>query len=218
MKNRIGSLLLIIFLCGFIDPVYDKNEKAMDLYKAKNYVESSKLFKEVDRSNRDKTGFNLGTSLINEGKIDEGITFLSRELNKTKDKNYISDIYYNIGNGYYKEGKYDKAVENYKNSLKFNPDKIDAKTNLELALMKLKETNKDQKKEDKKQNKDDKDKEDKNKSKQEKQHSQKQQKQEQGKMSLEDAKRMVDSFDQKKINLMPLKEIKVQPKKIEKDW
>lgn len=48
-------------------------------------------------------------------------------------------IYYNLGNAFFQTGQFDQAIESYKQALRLDPDDMDAKYNLELALQQKEE-------------------------------------------------------------------------------
>ena len=55
-----------------------------------------------------------------------------------------SDVHYNIGNVQFQDGKIDRAIESYKSCLRLNPDDLDAKHNLEVALKQKRKQETDQ--------------------------------------------------------------------------
>ena len=47
----------------------------------------------------------------------------------------VEDVYFNLGNAYFREGRFDDAIGAYREVLLLDPDDLDAKVNLELALL-----------------------------------------------------------------------------------
>jgi Ca-activated chloride channel family protein len=106
--------------------------------------------------------FDRGAALYALSRFDEaGQEFL--RATEAKDGGLKASAFYNLGNAFFKKDKFKEAAEAYKRSLGLNPADKQAKWNLEIALQKQKEDqkNKDDKKKDDK--KDDKKKDDKKK-------------------------------------------------------
>lgn len=60
-----------------------------------------------------------------------------------------SEAFYNLGNSYFYQEKWQNAVDAYRSALRLSPKDVDAKRNLELALTRLKNDKKKQKKQSK---------------------------------------------------------------------
>lgn len=93
---------------------------------------------EVERPETPGLDFNIGTTLYQEGKYEEALEKLQKSLN-TEDITHEALAQYNIGNGRFRTGDYQAAIQAYQKSLELNPDDLDAKYNLELARIRLKE-------------------------------------------------------------------------------
>jgi Ca-activated chloride channel family protein len=106
--------------------------------------------------------FDRGAALYALSRFDEaGQEFL--RATEAKDGGLKASAFYNLGNAFFKRDKFKEAAEAYKRSLGLNPADKQAKWNLEIALQKQKEDqkNKDDKKQDDQKKKDDKKKDDK---------------------------------------------------------
>jgi Ca-activated chloride channel family protein len=112
--------------------------------------------------------FNLGNSLYQQQKFDASRQVMTATANATKDQTAKAGVNYNIGNTYMAEKKWEDAVNSYKQTLRNNPNDLDAKYNLSYAEQMMKKQQgggggKDNKKDDKKdQKKDKKDQQNKN--------------------------------------------------------
>ncbi len=93
---------------------------------------------EVERPETPGLDFNIGTTLYKEGKYEEALEKLQSSL-RTDNITHEALAHYNVGNGYFRTGDYQAAIQAYQKSLELNPDDLDAKYNLELARIRLKE-------------------------------------------------------------------------------
>lgn len=104
-----------------------ENQKALDNYLMAGSVDSASI---IPR-------FNAGDAYYRLGEFNEAIKEFSSVTSGRNDTTN-SFAYYNIGNSFFKSGDLRSAAEAYKRSLLINPDDMDAKYNLELALRMLK--------------------------------------------------------------------------------
>ena len=77
---------------------------------------------------------NLGTSLKEQGKLDEAISMYQKSIEINRDS---PGVYYNIANAMEKLGRTDEAVSNYAKAIWYRPDYPDAYYNLGIAQVKL---------------------------------------------------------------------------------
>jgi len=148
--------LLVIIISAAVsdaDEVYSKNKKANRLYKEKKYEEALKLYDDalLLSPSDNSLKMNKGSTLYRLGEFDKAgeayIGALSEE-----DKKKRADAFYNLGNILFRQAqqmeqsgdqgaleKYKEALQNYIQSLDLRPDDKDAKWNLQLAHMKVKE-------------------------------------------------------------------------------
>jgi len=92
--------------------------------------------------------YNLGSSLLKEGKTDEAKNALKESLRRTKSKNKKSDALYNLGDAAFDQEAYEEAVNYYKESILQNPSRTDAQYNYNRAYEKLMQQQKQQDQED----------------------------------------------------------------------
>lgn len=113
--------------------------------------------------------FNLGDALYKQEKYQDATENFTSLVSSEIDPLKKSTSYYNLGNSLLKENKLEESIEAYKNSLRLNPDMMEAKYNLAYAQDQM------QKQEEQEQNKQDQSEEnkdknqDKNKDKEDKQ-------------------------------------------------
>jgi tetratricopeptide (TPR) repeat protein len=145
--------------------------------------------------------FNAGDALYKQQKYeDAGKQFIeSHKMNEDKDKR--SSSMYNLGNSLIMANKVQESIEAYKNSLKLNPENLEAKYNLAYAQDLLRKQEEQQKQQQQQQNKDNKNQDkdqDQKQQDQEKQDNNQQQKQQdqqqQQSVSKEDAERLLNAI------------------------
>jgi len=178
-------------------------------YEKEKYSESEISFRRAIDKNKSSSDavFNSGDALYRQKKFeDAGKQFMeSHRMNEDKDKKSAS--MYNLGNSLLMADKLKESIEAYKNSLKLNPDNMEAKYNLAYAQDLLKKQEHQQQQQQQQQNKDNQDQnkdqqkqEDKNNDQDQKQQDQqkqdenKQQQQQQQEMSKEDAERLLNAI------------------------
>ncbi len=79
---------------------------------------------------QNKTLFDQGNSLYNEGKFQEAITTYERILDS---ENHSAQLYFNIANAYYKMNRIAPSVYYYEKALQLTPNDNDIKNNLSFA-------------------------------------------------------------------------------------
>jgi Ca-activated chloride channel homolog len=129
-----------------------KNKEGNRLFEQGKYEEAEKAYLEAQVKNPGKPEviYNLGNSLIKQKKYTQGIQSLHQSIDKGN-KGTQKNSWYNTGNALYSMGNFKESAEAFIQALKLDPTDSDAKHNLELALMKLKQQQ--QKQSDKNQNK-----------------------------------------------------------------
>jgi Ca-activated chloride channel homolog len=129
-----------------------KNKEGNRLFDEGKYEEAEKAYLEAQVKNPGKPEviYNLGNALIKQKKYTQGIQSLRQSIDKGN-KGTQTNSWYNTGNALYSMGNYRESADAFIQALKLDPTDSDAKHNLELALMKLKQQQ--QKQSDKNQSK-----------------------------------------------------------------
>jgi len=117
-----------------------KNREGNRLFNEGRYEEAEKAYLEaqVKSPGKPEILYNLGNSLIKQGKYPQGIQALQQSAGKGN-RRIETNSRYNTGNALYSMGDYKGSAEAFIEALKLDPGDTDAKHNLELALRKLKE-------------------------------------------------------------------------------
>ncbi len=117
-----------------------KNRKGNQFYAQKKYAEAEKEYLDAQVKNPGNPAilYNLGNSLIRQEKFGPGVKALDQAI-ESGDKAAKKNSWYNKGNALFGMGAYRDSANAFIEALKLDSSDKDAKHNLELALMKLKE-------------------------------------------------------------------------------
>ncbi len=125
--------------------------KGNKLYKKSEFAGSEGMYRraQAQEKNGGDAGFNLGDALYRQGRFGEAAGEFSKAAVTTEgDSLKQAEGYYNLGNSLLKEQKFEESIGAYINSLKLNPDNIQAKYNLAWAQDQLKKQEEQQKQQD----------------------------------------------------------------------
>lgn len=247
--------LLIVFLIGFVWSGQAQNERKFIRQGNKYFLEAMKDTAKPDTAMFNKAEieyrkalekkpenpqweFNLGDALYKQMKFGDSAEKFKSIADHTANKIDKAKALYNMGNSLLMDKKIDESIAAYKESLRSNPNDIEAKYNLLYAenlkkkQQQQKKQNQDKQNQDK--NKDQKNKDQKNKDQQNKDQQKKDQQnqnqnqqnqnqqQQQGKISRQNAEQMLQALEnnEKKIQEKVKKEqaLKEKSKKVDKNW
>ena len=93
---------------------------------------------QVDEPDLAEPYYNSANAYNRQSQIEAALAQTEQAL-KTADPELAARAWYNLGNAFFDAEQWPQAVEAYKESLRLQPDDLDAKHNLELALQKLQE-------------------------------------------------------------------------------
>ncbi len=122
--------------------------KGNRLYKKGEYAGSEGMYRRAMTQDKpfEDAGFNLGDALYRQGRFGEAAAEFSKAAATSEgDSLKQSEGFYNLGNSLVKEQKFEESIGAYMNSLKLNPDNIQAKYNLAWAQDQLKKQQEQQK-------------------------------------------------------------------------
>jgi len=117
-----------------------KNEEGNKLYQEKKYAEALKRYTEAQLEAPDspQLHYNLGNVFYRQGEVEKAREEYRRAL-AAADASLDPRAVYNLGNTFLNQRQYQEAVEAYQRALKLAPKDMDAKRNLELALLAMKQ-------------------------------------------------------------------------------
>ncbi|HZI95125.1 MAG TPA: VWA domain-containing protein [Patescibacteria group bacterium] len=99
--------------------------------------------------------YNIGNVLYKQGEFDKAYDEY-RQAFAAGERDLAEGARYNAGNSHFARKNWPDAIRNYQEALRMNPSDMDAKKNLELALLQMQEEKKKQQQKKQDQNKDDK--------------------------------------------------------------
>lgn len=224
-------ILIFVILFGVIMPSFSDNtdnkterveiRNGNKTYESKEYVKSEINYRKALESNPSSlnASYNLGNSLYRQGRYLEAANSYEKVARVEADDIKASDAWYNLGNSYFKEYENDKtkgeyltnSIDAYKDALRRNPKNDDARHNLRVAQLLLKQSENQSQNQPQNQHQD-----------QEKQDQQSQQEQEEQKKQEEqqqiilEAIRQKEKATQEKINENLIKQR--EKKRSEKEW
>jgi len=229
-------LMVLLPAVTFSQSVRKKVLEGNKLFAEEKYDEANNKYRDasIDDPQSSKIHFNLGDTQYKKKKYEEALEEFGKVLS-TDDIMLQSKAYYNMGNTLYRMNKLPESILQYTQALKYNPDDIDAKYNLEYVRRKLKDQaekqqgenqQQQQKQQQQNENKDEKEKQeqeqqqkpDQEKEQQEEQQQQPKPEQEQ-KMSKEDAERLLDALKNDEKDLQKKRKAKTSGNvRVLKDW
>lgn len=214
MTTLYRTLAAAIFMVTVSASLFGQQErefirKGNRLYKKGEFAGSEGMYRRVPE-NVESAGdavFNLGDALYRQKRYGEAATEFNRALIGSEgDSLRQAEGFYNMGNSLLKEEKFSESINAYINSLRLNPDNLQAKYNLAYAQDQLKKQEDQQQQQQQKQNQDNdqqqdqENKEDQQQNDQEQKDNSQQQddqykdQQQQASISREDAKRLLDAL------------------------
>lgn len=200
------------------------------LYKDSTFVKAEVDYRkalELDPKSTDAM-YNLGNALLMQQKAKDAMEQFEAASKVEKDKKKLSQFYHNMGVILQSSKQYPQCIEAYKKALRNNPADDETRYNLALAqkMLKDQQQNQDQNKQkEQKQDKKDDDKQQKNKEQQDQkkkdqQNQNQQQQQNQNQMSKQNAEQLLKAAmqDEKNVQDKVKKGVRIQGRKLEKDW
>lgn len=151
MKNILLVLTILSGNCLMAQVWTDSLRKAQTLHKEQKYGQALDLYKraKVNSANDKYLKGEIAQSAYKSEDFESAYASLQTALKYESNSIELSRLHYNQGNVCFKRGNYKEAIENYKLSLRKNPENEDAKYNLSQSLRKKKNQEKESKKQEK---------------------------------------------------------------------
>jgi Ca-activated chloride channel homolog len=154
MKKAFIIAGLFLFIKAMAQTIEDNISKGNNYYSTGQYDLAEKLFRDALKKDPDNriAQHNLANALYRQKKYKEASEVLDGMVNDSKESLVKSAAYYNNGVIKTKQKDLEGSIEDYKNALRHNPDDIQARENLQKALLELKKKQQQQQ-QDQRQNK-----------------------------------------------------------------
>jgi len=129
------SIIFFPFLVAWFGNWRHMMNSGNEAYWKQNYDVATDAFHQVtlDKPNYSTAFYNLGTALYKNGRYQQAASAFRNAILNSNVPNEAA-VYYNLGNVQFQLRDLKAAIESYKHSLRLNPNDVDAKHNLALAL------------------------------------------------------------------------------------
>ncbi len=107
------------------------------LYDKKEYGKAEEAYRSA--TSHPSAAYNAGNAAFQQGKYEDAAGFYKTAAANASLPADQSDAHYNLGNVYLQQEKYAEAIAAYQKSLRLQPNRADAKKNLQIAIKKLRE-------------------------------------------------------------------------------
>lgn len=101
------------------------------LYEKKEYDKAETAYKNASAGFA--ASYNAGNAAYQQGKYEDAAGLFKIAAIAATDAQMKADAWYNMGNAWLQAGKYEEAINAYVNSLRQQPNRPDAKKNLQIA-------------------------------------------------------------------------------------
>jgi tetratricopeptide (TPR) repeat protein len=128
------AFILLASIPGLGGGVNQKNKQGAELYREGKLDEALTSFTQaqVDSPDAPEIHYNIGNVHYRKEEMEKSVEEYRASLRGEKEVQ--QPAHYNVGNVHYKKQDFPSAVQSYKQALKINPNDIEARQNLELAL------------------------------------------------------------------------------------
>jgi len=140
MRIVLGSALALWAATSLEASARSTNEEGNRLYRQKKYAAALKRYTaaQLEAPDEPRLHYNLGNVFFRQGEPEKARDEYARAL-ASADARLDPSAVYNLGNTFLAQQKFHEAVSAYQRTLKLNPKDLDAKRNLELALLRLRQ-------------------------------------------------------------------------------
>jgi len=149
MKKLIPVVLLFAFALAACGPSAEKlTNQGNEAFDNQDYQGALAAYQQVQADSPElaEPHYNAANAHYRQGEYEQTLGEIEQTL--IKDKGDLAQYsLYNLGNTFFQGQEYEHAIEAYKEALRLNPDDVEAKQNLELALRQLQQQQQQQEQE-----------------------------------------------------------------------
>lgn len=136
------TFLIALTVTGLVPATYAQNghqqlRKGDRLYDQRDYIQAEATYRAAVAS--PTASYNAGNAAYQQGKYAEAAVLYQNAARTAAAAPAQSNALCNLGNAYLRAGQYAQAIEAYEHSLRRQPNQPDAKKNLQIAKLKLRE-------------------------------------------------------------------------------
>lgn len=135
---RFQWYIVVLLLCclqvAFSQSAHNRLQSGDAHYDKKEYGKAEATYKSA--AGGYAASYNAGNAAYQQGKYEEAAELFRIAVNAGADAAAKSAAWYNMGNAFLQAGKYSEAVKAYESSLRQQPNRPDAKKNLQIAKRK----------------------------------------------------------------------------------
>ena len=135
---RFQWYIVVLLLCclqvAFSQSAHNRLQSGDAHYDKKEYGKAEAAYKNA--AGGYAASYNAGNAAYQQGKYEEAAELFRIAVNAGADAAAKSAAWYNMGNAFLQAGKYSEAVKAYESSLRQQPNRPDAKKNLQIAKRK----------------------------------------------------------------------------------
>ncbi|MCA0238366.1 MAG: tetratricopeptide repeat protein [Bacteroidetes bacterium] len=135
---RFQWYIVVLLLCclqvAFSQSAHNRLQSGDAHYDKKEYGKAEAAYKSA--AGGYAASYNAGNAAYQQGKYEEAAELFRIAVNAGADAAAKSAAWYNMGNAFLQAGKYSEAVKAYESSLRQQPNRPDAKKNLQIAKRK----------------------------------------------------------------------------------
>ncbi len=129
-------LPLLLPLQLFAQSAHRQLQQGDRLYDEKSWSAAEETYRKAEPSAA--ASYNVGNAAYQQGKYEIAAESLKKAATAATPE-ARADAFFNLGNAYLQQGKFKEAIAAYEKSLRQQPNRFDAKKNLQIAKKKLKE-------------------------------------------------------------------------------
>ncbi len=148
-------LCLLLLSAACVPEVVRHNEAGNEHFDESVFDEAIEEYKlaQVADPDRAEPYYNAANAYNRTSQVDAALAQTQQAL-KTAEPTLAEQAWYNLGNAFFDTEQWAPAIETYQEALRLQPDDVDAKHNLELALQKLQEQQQEQEQQEQSQSQD----------------------------------------------------------------